>query len=87
MFQLVYTEAVMENPPPSMFLMKVRASDPDIGANGQVTYSLHGPNADMFRLDQRTGMLGLFLWGQITWAHVKCLSSIGTELKHISVLR
>ncbi|KAI4792810.1 hypothetical protein KUCAC02_033138 [Chaenocephalus aceratus] len=55
--QLVYTEAVMENPPPSMFLMKVRASDPDIGANGQVTYSLHGPNADMFRLDQRTGEL------------------------------
>ncbi|KAK5924599.1 hypothetical protein CgunFtcFv8_017200 [Champsocephalus gunnari] len=55
--QLAYTEAVMENPPPSMFLMKVRASDPDIGANGQVTYSLHGPNADMFRLDQRTGEL------------------------------
>ncbi|XP_034739835.1 protocadherin Fat 2 isoform X1 [Etheostoma cragini] len=55
--QLVYTEAVMENSPSSTFVLKVSASDPDVGANGQISYTLHGPNADMFRLDHRTGEL------------------------------
>ncbi|KAK5864335.1 hypothetical protein PBY51_015585 [Eleginops maclovinus] len=55
--QLVYTEAVMENSPSRMFFLKVRASDPDVGANGQVSYSLHGLNADKFHLDHRTGEL------------------------------
>ncbi|XP_042348803.1 protocadherin Fat 2 [Plectropomus leopardus] len=55
--QLVYTEAVMENSPPSMFVLKVTASDPDVGANGQISYTLHGPDADKFHLDHRTGEL------------------------------
>uniref|UniRef100_A0A7N6ALE1 FAT atypical cadherin 2 n=1 Tax=Anabas testudineus TaxID=64144 RepID=A0A7N6ALE1_ANATE len=55
--QLVYTEVVMENSPPSMFVLKVSASDPDVGANGQISYTLHGPNADKFHLDHRTGEL------------------------------
>ena len=56
LFQLVYMEAVMENSPSSKFVLKVSASDPDMGANGQISYTLHGPNADKFHLDQRTGM-------------------------------
>ncbi|KAM9376180.1 LOW QUALITY PROTEIN: protocadherin Fat 2 [Pholidichthys leucotaenia] len=55
--QLVYTEAVMENSPPGMFVLKVSASDPDVGANGQISYTLHSPDADKFHLDQRTGEL------------------------------
>ncbi|XP_045885762.1 protocadherin Fat 2 [Micropterus dolomieu] len=55
--QLVYTEAVMENSPPSLFVLKVSASDPDVGANGQISYTLHGPDADKFHLDHRTGEL------------------------------
>uniref|UniRef100_A0A3Q3LLL1 FAT atypical cadherin 2 n=1 Tax=Mastacembelus armatus TaxID=205130 RepID=A0A3Q3LLL1_9TELE len=55
--QLVYTEVVMENSPSSMFVLKVSASDPDVGANGQISYSLHGPDADKFHLDPRTGEL------------------------------
>uniref|UniRef100_A0A673ZS26 FAT atypical cadherin 2 n=1 Tax=Salmo trutta TaxID=8032 RepID=A0A673ZS26_SALTR len=55
--QLLYTEVVMENSPSSMFILKVSASDPDIGTNGQVSYTLHGPNADKFHLDQKTGEL------------------------------
>ncbi|KAK2848765.1 hypothetical protein Q5P01_008599 [Channa striata] len=55
--QLVYTEVVMENSPSSMFVLKVSASDPDVGANGQISYTLHGPNADKFHLDHRTGEL------------------------------
>ncbi|XP_070692797.1 protocadherin Fat 2 [Pempheris klunzingeri] len=55
--QLVYTEAVMENSPSSMFVLKVSASDPDVGANGQISYTLHGPDADKFHLDQKTGEL------------------------------
>ncbi|KAG7234873.1 hypothetical protein INR49_003683 [Caranx melampygus] len=55
--QLVYTEVVMENSPSSMFVLKVSASDPDVGANGQISYTLHGPNADKFHLNPRTGEL------------------------------
>ncbi|XP_008304405.1 protocadherin Fat 2 [Stegastes partitus] len=55
--QLVYTEVVMENSPPSMFVLKVSASDPDVGANGQISYTLHGQDADKFHLEHRTGEL------------------------------
>ncbi|XP_040031249.2 protocadherin Fat 2 isoform X1 [Gasterosteus aculeatus] len=55
--ELVYTEAVMENSPSGMFVLKVSASDPDLGSNGQISFTLHGHNADEFHLDQRTGQL------------------------------
>lgn len=57
----------MENSPPSMNVLKVSASDPDVGANGQISYTLHGPDADKFHLDQRTGTAGS-AWGQDTRA-------------------
>lgn len=50
-----YTEAVMENLPSGVSLLKVLASDVDVGANGQISYSLHGPHAQRFRMDPRTG--------------------------------
>lgn len=56
--QLLYTEAVMENSPPGRFVLKVSAVDPDVGANGHISYTLHGPDADKFHLDQRTGRTG-----------------------------
>ncbi|XP_030622122.1 protocadherin Fat 2 [Chanos chanos] len=55
--QVIYTEAVMENSPSGLFILKVSASDPDIGTNGQVSFTLHGPNADKFHLNQKTGEL------------------------------
>ncbi|KAG5263738.1 hypothetical protein AALO_G00268040 [Alosa alosa] len=55
--QLLYTEAVMENFPSGRFILKVSASDPDIGTNGQISFTLHGHNADKFHLNQRTGEL------------------------------
>uniref|UniRef100_W5U6J6 Protocadherin Fat 2 n=1 Tax=Ictalurus punctatus TaxID=7998 RepID=W5U6J6_ICTPU len=55
--QLLYTEAVMENSPSGLFILKITASDPDIGTNGQVSFTLHGPNADKFHLHPITGEL------------------------------
>uniref|UniRef100_A0A8C9TCT0 FAT atypical cadherin 2 n=1 Tax=Scleropages formosus TaxID=113540 RepID=A0A8C9TCT0_SCLFO len=55
--QLLYTEVVMENSPSGLFILKVSATDPDVGTNGQVTFTLHGPNADKFHLDPHTGEL------------------------------
>lgn len=55
--QLLYTEAVMENSPINQFILKVSASDPDLGSNGLVSYSLHGPDAHKFHLNQKTGEL------------------------------
>lgn len=45
----------MENLPSGVSLLKVSASDADVGANGQISYSLHGPHAQHFRMDSRTG--------------------------------
>ncbi|XP_001920058.2 protocadherin Fat 2 [Danio rerio] len=55
--QLQYTEAVMENSSSGKVILKISASDPDIGTNGQVSFTLHGPNADKFHLDPKTGEL------------------------------
>ncbi|TRY88306.1 hypothetical protein DNTS_016697 [Danionella cerebrum] len=55
--QLLYTEAVMENSKSGLFILKISASDPDIGTNGQLSFSLHGPDADKFHLDSKTGEL------------------------------
>lgn len=53
----MYKEVVMENSPSSVFVLKVSASDPDVGTNGQISYTLHGPDADKFHLEHRTGMM------------------------------
>lgn len=53
--QLLYTEVIMENSPPGVFILKISAIDPDIGTNGQISFTLHGPNADKFHLDPQTG--------------------------------
>ncbi|XP_051716060.1 protocadherin Fat 2 [Ctenopharyngodon idella] len=55
--QLLYTETVMENSSSGLFILKISASDPDIGTNGLVSFTLHGPNADKFHLDSKTGEL------------------------------
>ncbi|XP_076877989.1 protocadherin Fat 2 [Brachyhypopomus gauderio] len=55
--QLLYTEAVMENSSSGRFILKVSASDPDIGTNGHVSFTLHGPNANKFNLNSKTGEL------------------------------
>lgn len=47
----------MENSPSGVFVLKVAAADPDVGANGQISYTLHGPDADKFHLDHRTGKM------------------------------
>uniref|UniRef100_A0A672GBW4 FAT atypical cadherin 2 n=1 Tax=Salarias fasciatus TaxID=181472 RepID=A0A672GBW4_SALFA len=48
--QVLYTETLMENSPPGMFVLKVSAWDPDVGANGQISYTLHGPHAERLHL-------------------------------------
>ncbi|XP_058853063.1 protocadherin Fat 2-like [Acipenser ruthenus] len=55
--QVLYTETVSEDAPAGFFILKVSAKDPDHGTNGQVTYTLHGPRADKFRLETQTGGL------------------------------
>uniref|UniRef100_A0A8D0KTB8 FAT atypical cadherin 2 n=1 Tax=Strix occidentalis caurina TaxID=311401 RepID=A0A8D0KTB8_STROC len=42
---------------PGLFILKISASDPDVGSNAQITYSLHGPGAEEFRLGPHTGEL------------------------------
>ncbi|XP_072446558.1 protocadherin Fat 1-like [Chiloscyllium punctatum] len=55
--QLTYTEIVSEGAPWGQFILKVSATDSDAGTNAQITYTLHGPGANKFRLDPQTGEL------------------------------
>ncbi|XP_019361654.1 PREDICTED: protocadherin Fat 2 isoform X1 [Gavialis gangeticus] len=55
--QMLYTGKVSEDALPGLLILKVSATDPDVGSNAQITYSLHGPGAEDFRLDPRTGEL------------------------------
>lgn len=54
-FQLLYTGKVSEDTSPGHFILKVSATDLDSDTNAQITYSLHGPGADEFKLDPHTG--------------------------------
>ncbi|XP_006745328.1 protocadherin Fat 2 [Leptonychotes weddellii] len=56
-FQLLYTGKVSEDISPGHFILKVSATDLDSDTNAQITYSLHGPGADEFKLDPHTGEL------------------------------
>lgn len=64
--QLLYTETVMENSSSGLFILKISASDPDIGTNGLVSFTLHGPNADKFHLDSKTGNFDLSIPLQVS---------------------
>lgn len=54
-WQILYTGRVSEDAGPGLFILKISATDPDVGSNAQVTYSLHGPGAEEFRLGPHTG--------------------------------
>ncbi|XP_014384521.1 PREDICTED: protocadherin gamma-A1 isoform X9 [Myotis brandtii] len=56
--QAQYHASVPENVPPGTRLLTVKATDPDEGANGEVTYSFHNTDqrvAQIFQLDSYTG--------------------------------
>uniref|UniRef100_A0A8C6GSC4 Protocadherin Fat 2 n=1 Tax=Mus spicilegus TaxID=10103 RepID=A0A8C6GSC4_MUSSI len=55
--QLLYTGKVREDVTPGHFILKVSAIDVDMDTNAQITYSLHGPGAQEFKLDPHTGEL------------------------------
>ncbi|XP_057586594.1 protocadherin Fat 2 isoform X2 [Hippopotamus amphibius kiboko] len=55
--QLLYTGKVREDVPPGHLILKVSATDLDSDTNAQITYSLHGPGADEFKMDPHTGEL------------------------------
>ncbi|XP_077182634.1 protocadherin Fat 2 isoform X2 [Paroedura picta] len=55
--QTPYRGEVSEDAFPGFSVLKVSATDADVGSNGQITYSLHGPSSEDFRLDSHTGEL------------------------------
>uniref|UniRef100_A0A8C8SUZ8 FAT atypical cadherin 2 n=1 Tax=Pelusios castaneus TaxID=367368 RepID=A0A8C8SUZ8_9SAUR len=55
--QILYAGKVSEDALPGLFILKISATDSDVGSNAQITYSLHGPGAEDFRLDPHTGEL------------------------------
>lgn len=93
--QLLYTETVMENSSSGLFILKISASDPDIGTNGLVSFTLHGPNADKFHLDSKTGNFDLSILLQVSlfravwdWRKVwDCFCLLFEEIKSTKKIR
>lgn len=55
-----YEGEMAENTPVGQSVLQVKANDDDLGANGQVTYSLHQPSSNVQRLlhiDHNTGII------------------------------
>ncbi|MCL4124572.1 UNVERIFIED_CONTAM: hypothetical protein GTU68_056279, partial [Idotea baltica] len=55
--QASYSVNVPENSPANLLLMKMYASDPDLGLNRKISYSLEGN--DKFVIDRDTGILSV----------------------------
>nr|XP_022912562.1 protein dachsous isoform X1 [Onthophagus taurus] len=58
-----YFASIIENVPVYTSVMKVHASDPDLGINRQIIYSLANESQWLFRIDNKTGVIttaGLF---------------------------
>ncbi|XP_054832337.1 protocadherin Fat 2 [Eublepharis macularius] len=55
--QTPYKGKVSEDALPGFSVLKVSASDADVGSNGLISYSLHGSSAEDFRVDSHTGEL------------------------------
>ncbi|XP_015197069.2 protocadherin Fat 3 isoform X3 [Lepisosteus oculatus] len=55
--QVLYTRSFPEDIPPNKVVLKIGATDADIGSNAEIRYSLHGTGAEDFFLDAETGEL------------------------------
>ena len=53
----VYQTEIAENVPTGFPVFQVRATDPDVGMNKNITYSLVGSNSTHFAIDPRTGAI------------------------------
>ncbi|XP_066594153.1 protein dachsous [Prorops nasuta] len=52
-----YVAMISEDIPTESSVMSVRATDPDQGANGKITYSIAEENSWLFRVDNLTGVI------------------------------
>lgn len=58
--QAAYAASIPEDFPVNSVLLRVGATDADMGISAWIQYSLHGPGSQDFRIDPDTGM-------NITW--------------------
>lgn len=70
--QLLYTGKVSEDISPGHFILQVSATDLDSDTNAQITYTLHGPGADEFKLDPHTGGFSELQDGAMYLRNTKC---------------
>ena len=54
-FQLSYYGSVSENVTPRSFVLRVHATDLDVGDNGRITYEFSGEGMDAFSLNSNSG--------------------------------
>lgn len=52
-----YATTILEDVAPDSSVMSVRATDPDQGANGKITYAIAEETSWLFRVDNLTGVV------------------------------
>ncbi|XP_050668610.1 protein dachsous isoform X2 [Leptidea sinapis] len=52
-----YSAAILENAPIDTSIIKVRATDADLGLNKRIVYSLANESQGLFRIDNKTGII------------------------------
>lgn len=52
-----YIATISEDAAPDSSVMSVRATDPDQGVNGKITYAIADENSWLFRVDNLTGVI------------------------------
>uniref|UniRef100_A0A8C3AA70 FAT atypical cadherin 3a n=1 Tax=Cyclopterus lumpus TaxID=8103 RepID=A0A8C3AA70_CYCLU len=64
--QAVYTASIPENLPVNSVLLRIRATDADVGISAWIQYSLQGPGSQDFSIDTDTGKSSIILDHEMT---------------------
>ncbi|XP_069781342.1 protocadherin Fat 4 isoform X2 [Narcine bancroftii] len=56
-YPLQYFANIKENEPPGTYITTVSATDPDLGSNGTVSYTITAGDTSRFQIHQRTGVI------------------------------
>ena len=80
-----YTFKVKENNEPGAILATLRATDADVGENGEVRYTIAGEDAEAFSIDEITGAAFIILQSPALLTPFLDLILITRHMSHVAV--
>ena len=80
-----YTFKIKENNEPGAILATLRATDADVGENGEVRYTIAGEDAEAFSIDEITGAAFIILQSPALLTPFLDLILITRHMSHVAV--